>query len=82
MFFCFSQSLFRVVFLKISLKTVYLASGIDGKRFEKVGKGWKRCKKVGIDSVCIREYGFSCVANAHVLPRRGFPYLVGIVGFE
>jgi len=35
--------------LKLSLKTVYLTSGIDGKRLEKVAKGWKRLKKVGKD---------------------------------
>ena len=62
--------------MEISLKRVYLTSGIDGKRFEKMGKGWKRCKKVGIDDGLIGKYGFSRdVANARVLLNRRFPYL-------
>jgi hypothetical protein len=39
-----SQSLFFVGFLTESLKTVYLTSGKDGKRLQKVGKGGKRWK--------------------------------------
>ena len=37
-----SQSLFLIGFLEISLKMVYLTSGIDGKRLQKVEKGGKR----------------------------------------
>ena len=47
-FFSFSQSFFFVCFLKISLKTVYLTSGIDGKRLQKVeksGKWWEKMQK-------------------------------------
>jgi len=47
-FFSFSQSLFSVVFLEISLKTVYPTYGIDGKRWEKVAKGWKRFELTGL----------------------------------
>ena len=35
--------------MKISLETVYLTSGKDGKRLQKVGKGEKRWKKAGKD---------------------------------
>ena len=35
-FFSFSQNLILVGFLKVSLEIVYLVSGIDGKRLEKV----------------------------------------------
>jgi len=38
--FCSVQSLFFVCFLKLSLRMVYLTSGIDGKRLQKVGKGY------------------------------------------
>ncbi len=41
---------------------VYPTSGIDGKRWDKVGKGGKRLEKVGIDSGFIGECEFSCVA--------------------
>gem|GEM_PF-4348352 len=55
-FFSFSQNLFFVGFLKISLETVYPTSGIDGKRLQKVRKGCKRLEKVGIDGGLIGAY--------------------------
>ena len=42
MIFCSLQSLFRVGFLEISLETVYLTSGKDGKRLEKVENDGER----------------------------------------
>ena len=63
--------------MKVSLETVYPTIGIDGKRYEKAVKGGKRLEKMGIDGSLIREYGVSCVANAHVLLNRKFPYVVG-----
>ena len=45
-FLVFSQSLFFVGFLKLSLKTVYPTIGIDGKRYEKIQKDRKRWGKM------------------------------------
>jgi len=41
--------LFLVGFLKISLETVYPTIGIDGKRYEKIGKDRNSCRKMGKD---------------------------------
>ena len=49
-FFGFSQSLFLVGFLKLSLKRVYPTIGIDGKRYKKIGKDRNRCRKMGKDT--------------------------------
>jgi|GEM_PF-4774505 len=47
----------------------------DRERYGKIRKDWKRLEKVVIDSGLIGEYGFSLVANAHVLLNCRFPYL-------
>jgi len=46
-------------------------------RREKVGKGWKRCKKVGIDGALLENAGFHVMLQARVLFNRKFPYLGG-----
>jgi len=45
-FFSFSQSLFFVGFLEISLETVYPTIGIDGKRCRKIQKDIERWGKM------------------------------------
>lgn len=40
-------------------------------------KDAERWEKMAIDGRYIGEYGFSCVANTHVLLNRRFPYLGG-----
>ncbi len=49
--------------------------GKDRKRYKKIRKDGERWEKMGIDSGPIEERGFSCVASAHVLLDRRFPYL-------
>ncbi len=51
--------------------------GKDTKRYRKIRKDSERWEKMAIDGGYIGEYGFSCVANTHVLLNRRFPYLGG-----
>ncbi len=71
-FFSSSQSLFRVGFLKLSLKTVYPTIGLDGNRWGKIQKDGKRYEKIWKDGGGVRERRFSCdVATVRVLLNPG-----------